>query len=362
MLYGSWGLVREGVDILMESVPRHIDLDEMRTDLLAVSGTEEVHDLHVWCLTTRQIALSAHAVVAADADRDRVLADMCHLLQTKFDIHHLTLQLERDNRRAARTGTFLRIAMKAEQTIFYDINTQRDFILHDGKFHIEGRREDRAGVEGAHRSRARSESANRLLGRLPRSRRHAVLKSWGGPYPDHCMAGTPGQQKIDETAPLNPLMLENKEYTTEEIQKILDHHGEIVFRRQQFEELADNAHLSAILRLVLRPYKDIVMYGVYTESCVEREISALVGLGPKLHLVTRRRRSRRRRIASLPRKIAAGRRRPDNLRRAEAADAQLMAIRRSRSIRASAKARPSFSKSPGSRRHFSRSARSAPSF
>ncbi len=99
VLYGSCGLVREGVDILMESVPSHIDLDEMRNDLLAVSGTEEVHDLHVWCLTTRQIALSAHAVVAADADRDRVLAEMCHLLQTKFDIHHLTLQLERDNRR-----------------------------------------------------------------------------------------------------------------------------------------------------------------------------------------------------------------------------------------------------------------------
>ena len=99
VLYGSWGLVREGVDILMESVPSHIDLDEMRADLLAVSGTEEVHDLHVWCLTTRQIALSAHAVVAADADRDRVLADMCQLLQTKFDIHHMTLQLERDNRR-----------------------------------------------------------------------------------------------------------------------------------------------------------------------------------------------------------------------------------------------------------------------
>jgi cobalt-zinc-cadmium efflux system protein len=99
VLYGSWGLVREGVDILMESVPRHIDLDQMRIDLLAVSGTEEVHDLHVWCLTTRQIALSAHAVVAADADRDRVLADMCQLLQTKFDIHHMTLQLERDNRR-----------------------------------------------------------------------------------------------------------------------------------------------------------------------------------------------------------------------------------------------------------------------
>jgi cobalt-zinc-cadmium efflux system protein len=99
VLYASWGLVREGVDILMESVPSHVDLDEMRKDLLAVSGTEEVHDLHVWCLSTRQFALSAHAVVTADADRDRVLAEMCHLLQNKFNIHHLTLQLERDNRR-----------------------------------------------------------------------------------------------------------------------------------------------------------------------------------------------------------------------------------------------------------------------
>jgi cobalt-zinc-cadmium efflux system protein len=99
VLYASWGLVREGVDILMESVPSHVDLDEMRNDLLAVAGTEEVHDLHVWCLSTRQFALSAHAVVTADADRDRVLADMCHLLQNKFNIHHMTLQLERDNRR-----------------------------------------------------------------------------------------------------------------------------------------------------------------------------------------------------------------------------------------------------------------------
>ena len=99
VLYGSWGLVRDGVDVLMESVPAHVDLDQLRQDLLAVAGTEEVHDLHVWCLSTRQFALSAHAVVTVDADRDRVLADMCHLLQTKFNIHHLTVQLERDNRR-----------------------------------------------------------------------------------------------------------------------------------------------------------------------------------------------------------------------------------------------------------------------
>jgi|YelNatPaOPRAMG01_1025707.scaffolds.fasta_scaffold09452_8 cobalt-zinc-cadmium efflux system protein len=99
VLYGSWGLVREGVDILMESVPSAIDLDQLRSDLLAVDGTEEVHDLHVWCLTSREFALSAHAVVAAEVDQDRVLSDMHRLLEQKFNIRHMTVQLERDSRR-----------------------------------------------------------------------------------------------------------------------------------------------------------------------------------------------------------------------------------------------------------------------
>jgi cobalt-zinc-cadmium efflux system protein len=99
IIYGSWGLVREGVDILMESVPADVNLDELRTDLLAISGTRELHDLHVWCLTSHQFALSAHAVVAEDADQDRVLSDISILLERKFRIRHMTVQLERDNRR-----------------------------------------------------------------------------------------------------------------------------------------------------------------------------------------------------------------------------------------------------------------------
>ncbi|HEY6393990.1 MAG TPA: cation diffusion facilitator family transporter [Candidatus Binataceae bacterium] len=99
VLYASWGLVREGVDILMESVPADVDLDQLRGDMLAVEGTEEVHDLHVWCLTSHQFALSAHAVIKSDADHDRVLSDMSHLLERKFNIRHMTVQLERDNRR-----------------------------------------------------------------------------------------------------------------------------------------------------------------------------------------------------------------------------------------------------------------------
>jgi cobalt-zinc-cadmium efflux system protein len=106
VLYSSWGLVREGVDILMESVPAHIDLEELRSDLLAVRDTEEVHDLHVWCLASRQFALSAHAVIARGADHDRVLSDMSAMLEHKFNIRHITVQLERNSRRASEPEHF----------------------------------------------------------------------------------------------------------------------------------------------------------------------------------------------------------------------------------------------------------------
>lgn len=106
VLYSSWGLVREGVDILMESVPAHIDLEELRRDLLAVRDTEEIHDLHVWCLASRQFALSAHAVVTREADQDQVLSEMSAMLERKFNIRHMTVQLERDSRRASEPAHF----------------------------------------------------------------------------------------------------------------------------------------------------------------------------------------------------------------------------------------------------------------
>jgi len=106
VVYSSWGLVREGVDVLMESVPAHINLEELRLDLLAVRDTEEVHDLHVWCLASRQFALSAHAVVTREADQDRVLSEMSAMLERKFNIRHMTVQLERDNRRASEPEHF----------------------------------------------------------------------------------------------------------------------------------------------------------------------------------------------------------------------------------------------------------------
>ena len=64
VLFRAFGLVREAVDVLMEAVPPHVDVESLRRGLERVPGTCEVHDLHVWTLTTGRYALSAHAVVS----------------------------------------------------------------------------------------------------------------------------------------------------------------------------------------------------------------------------------------------------------------------------------------------------------
>lgn len=95
VLIGVWSVVREAVDILMESVPGHVDIDRLRADLEAVAGTCRLHDLHVWTLTTGQYALSAHAVIDGSVDGELVLQAMRGLLGSRFHIDHVTIQLER---------------------------------------------------------------------------------------------------------------------------------------------------------------------------------------------------------------------------------------------------------------------------
>jgi len=101
ILVSSFGLIREAVDVLMEAVPRHIDLDDLRRTLEGVPGATEVHDLHVWSLTTGHCALSAHAVVEEGVTGDHVLAEMNDRLAERFGIRHVTIQLELRSRRHA---------------------------------------------------------------------------------------------------------------------------------------------------------------------------------------------------------------------------------------------------------------------
>ena len=94
VLVRAFALVREAVDVLMEAVPPHIDVESLRRGLERVPGTHEVHDLHVWTLTTGRYALSAHAVVSGTVRDDAVLDAMAELCAREFRIDHVTIQLE----------------------------------------------------------------------------------------------------------------------------------------------------------------------------------------------------------------------------------------------------------------------------
>jgi cobalt-zinc-cadmium efflux system protein len=101
IVVGSWTLVREAVDVLMEAVPAHVDVEALRLALERVPGTDEVHDLHVWSLTTGRCALSAHAVVNGSVRDDAILNAMAELCAREFQIEHVTIQIEHESRRAA---------------------------------------------------------------------------------------------------------------------------------------------------------------------------------------------------------------------------------------------------------------------
>ena len=96
IMRGAWQLVRESVDILLESTPAHIPLPAVRGQLEAIPGIESVHDLHVWAVTPSVVAMSAHCIVREPDQHQHVLGHI-HDAMRLFGIEHVTIQLERDD-------------------------------------------------------------------------------------------------------------------------------------------------------------------------------------------------------------------------------------------------------------------------
>ena len=93
----AWKLFRETMHILLEGTPADVDITALRKAILDTDGVKDLHDLHVWTLTSRRHVLTAHVVIGPGADRQSILNGLSSMLRDKFALNHTTLQLEDDS-------------------------------------------------------------------------------------------------------------------------------------------------------------------------------------------------------------------------------------------------------------------------
>ncbi len=163
--------------------------------------------------------------------------------------------------------------------IFWDVDTQYDFVMPDGKLYVPG-----------------AETLSNNLSRLTGYARSHGIQICGSvdyhqlsdaeisdhpdfhvTFPPHCLQGTPGQEKVPATKPLNPLWIDNFKYADGRLKEMLAvHRGEVIFRKQRFDVFT-NPNIGEFLGLV-RP-TDVVVYGVALDVCDAHAIEGFLRLG-----------------------------------------------------------------------------------
>lgn len=91
----TWQLLRESLGVLMEGVPKGLDLPQLESAIRAVEGVADVHDLHVWAVSSGNNVLTSHVVIREATDGDAVLSAVVEAVSGAFEIHHCTIQIER---------------------------------------------------------------------------------------------------------------------------------------------------------------------------------------------------------------------------------------------------------------------------
>jgi len=175
--------------------------------------------------------------------------------------------------------------MRPETTLFFDSDTQRDFMLPDGKLHAKGAERIIPTLKAL--TQLARERGVRIAGHVDRHfPGDAELARNGGLYPDHCMDGTPGRRKIDETAPLDPFLVENREMSDSEIAAAVAHRGELFIEKQDVDMFKGNCNTSRLIPRLLENFSDVVIYGVCTDICVDNVVRGFLPYGRRLHVVT----------------------------------------------------------------------------
>ena len=94
IVWSTWGLLRDSVALALNAVPEHIDPRVVRTYLSRLAGVAEVHDLHIWAMSTTETALTVHLVMPGGHPGDAFTAEACKELRARYDVHHATIQIE----------------------------------------------------------------------------------------------------------------------------------------------------------------------------------------------------------------------------------------------------------------------------
>ena len=94
ILFGTWGLLRESVQLALHAVPAGVDAEAVRRHLAGLPGVAQVHDLHIWGMSTTEVALTVHLVMPDGHPGDDFLAGLCDEIHRRFGIGHSTVQLE----------------------------------------------------------------------------------------------------------------------------------------------------------------------------------------------------------------------------------------------------------------------------
>ncbi|MGR6117018.1 cation diffusion facilitator family transporter [Aeribacillus composti] len=94
ILKGAWGVLKHSIHILMEGTPVTIDQNEVKKALKSIEGVKDVHDLHIWTITSGLDSLSCHILIEDHQDSQKVLQAAIHMIEEKFKILHTTIQIE----------------------------------------------------------------------------------------------------------------------------------------------------------------------------------------------------------------------------------------------------------------------------
>lgn len=165
------------------------------------------------------------------------------------------------------------------KVIFWDVDTQYDFMMPDGKLYVRGAEALMSNLERL-TSYAHSNGIQ-ICGsvdyHLLSDPEISDKPDYHETFPPHCLQGTAGQEKVAATKPSNPVWIDSRKYKFDQLRKLLaNHDGEIIFRKQKFDVFS-NPNMIDFLNW-LRP-TDIVVYGVALDVCDAYAIEGFLKLG-----------------------------------------------------------------------------------